>query len=358
MKKFRRYKVFTIAFVVILGLLLSSLAASFATSPTVEGAVNVVNGNGIYPILQAAITSPQNGTSFPVNTDFDVVVTVTNVPVLPAGILVAPIAVGGGACNVGTSMQITGPTTGPLVSGPVTITGGPTPQVIPQLPNGQSGTFTYTLRGNVPGNVTITVSPYGYVCAVTDSNQILLCSLGGSADSSMVAGNSQGPLPIPADHLISSTIEVSITGSGSGSSSSGGSNQGPGTGSQGSDIFVVGLNANPQQAVANQEVNIFGNIANRGDVEGNYELTLKINGKIEATRSGQISANKATPVKFTVYREEPGTYQVDLNGQRTFFTIVGPTKNNPLDARMIFIIILSVLVLTAVIVLIKHFATR
>ena len=121
---------------------------------------------------------------------------------------------------------------------------------------------------------------------------------------------------------------------------------------------MLGLNAQPQQAVANQEVTIFGNIANRGDMDGNYQAVLKINGKVEATKSGTISGNKATPLEFIVYRDEPGTYQVDLNGQTTYFTVAGSAKNSPLDTRLIFVIVIGVLVLAAIIVLVKHFATR
>jgi hypothetical protein len=125
-----------------------------------------------------------------------------------------------------------------------------------------------------------------------------------------------------------------------------------------SQIVMLGLNAQPQQAVANQEVTIFGNIVNRGDVDGSYEAVLKINGVVEETKTGIISGNKAVPLEFTVYRDEPGTYQVDLNGQTTYFTVAGSAKNSPLDTRLIFIIVIAVLVLAAVIVLVKHFATR
>jgi hypothetical protein len=82
-------------------------------------------------------------------------------------------------------------------------------------------------------------------------------------------------------------------------------------------------------ALANQPVTIVANMANSGDTAGNYTATLKIDGQVEQVRTGKVSSHSAVPVEFTVYRDKPGQYMVDLNGQTASFTILG--KQGGLD---------------------------
>jgi hypothetical protein len=86
-------------------------------------------------------------------------------------------------------------------------------------------------------------------------------------------------------------------------------------------LSVKYLNVRPQQAQANQPVTIFANIANSGDEAGSYTAILKVNGQVEETRTGRIGGRAAVPLKFEVLRDKPGTYNVDINGQSTYFTI-------------------------------------
>jgi hypothetical protein len=87
-------------------------------------------------------------------------------------------------------------------------------------------------------------------------------------------------------------------------------------------VTVLNTNVQPRQTTANQPVTIYANIVNRGDIPGTYTADLKINGEIEQTRSGGIGGNMAIPLKFTVSKDQPGTYKVDVNGQKSHFTVV------------------------------------
>jgi hypothetical protein len=124
------------------------------------------------------------------------------------------------------------------------------------------------------------------------------------------------------------------------------------------DVRVTTISAQPQNVVAGQAVEIFANMANRGDEKGVYKATLKINGNVEDIKSGNISGNIAVPLQYTVYRDKPGTYEVDLNGQKTFFTVAEAVKNSPFDVRIIVISILGALLLLTVVILIRRFAPR
>ncbi|MFC1846146.1 hypothetical protein ACFLYM_01870 [Chloroflexota bacterium] len=121
----------------------------------------------------------------------------------------------------------------------------------------------------------------------------------------------------------------------------------------GANMKTTTVYAQPQQTVAGQPVIIFGNIANRGELAGSYTATLKINEEIEDIMEGTLSGNTAKPLEFTVYRNEPGTYKVDLNGQKTYFTIVGSQQqsSNAINPGVIFIIIISSLIILSLIVL-------
>ena len=113
------------------------------------------------------------------------------------------------------------------------------------------------------------------------------------------------------------------------------------------DNRVINVNVQPRQTSVNQPVTIYANIANRGEVEGPYLAMLKINGQEEATKTGILQANTAVPLEFVLYKEQPGTYQVDVNGQQTFFTIVGEetTAANHVNRQLLAFILWGILVI-------------
>jgi hypothetical protein len=57
-------------------------------------------------------------------------------------------------------------------------------------------------------------------------------------------------------------------------------------------------------------------------METAYTVSLKIDGIIEQSKSGNIAGNMAEPLEFQVIKSEPGTYYVEINGRKSFFTVV------------------------------------
>ena len=88
-------------------------------------------------------------------------------------------------------------------------------------------------------------------------------------------------------------------------------------------ITVKYLDINPQKAYANQPVSITTNVVNSGGVGGSYTVVLRINGRVEQTRTVSVGPGASCPVRFTVTEAQPETYAVDISGQRGRFTIVG-----------------------------------
>jgi hypothetical protein len=112
------------------------------------------------------------------------------------------------------------------------------------------------------------------------------------------------------------------------------------------------LNVNPEQASIGQTVTITANVVNAGDIADGYAAILKINGKVEQTRSVSVGPRATQPVKFTVRIEQPGTYTVNIGNQKSNLTVtdVGHTERQTgqtilLIAAMAIIGLLAVLLL-------------
>ncbi|MBM3120363.1 MAG: hypothetical protein FJ006_12620 [Chloroflexi bacterium] len=118
------------------------------------------------------------------------------------------------------------------------------------------------------------------------------------------------------------------------------------------------LSVSPQQTSANQPVTISTNVVNTGDEAGNYNVALKINGQVEQQKMVSVGPQGTQPVKFTVTKSQPGTYTVDVGGQKGSFTILGAgsgTTKTPVSGGTIAIIIVGMLVLATVVFLMLSF---
>lgn len=114
------------------------------------------------------------------------------------------------------------------------------------------------------------------------------------------------------------------------------------------------LNVSPQQASANQPVTITTNVVNTGDEAGNYYVALKINGQMEQSRMVGVSPHGTQPVKFTVTKDKPGTYSVDIADQRGSFTILGDSSTGGAGQKtgaMIVLVLIGILITASVAVL-------
>jgi hypothetical protein len=119
-----------------------------------------------------------------------------------------------------------------------------------------------------------------------------------------------------------------------------------------SNVSLQYLSVNPPRASANQPITITTNVVNTGDEAGNINVTLKINGQVEESRMVSVGPHGTQPVKFTVTRAQPGTYNVDILGKSGSFTILGAggtTGSN--TGGVIALAIIGVLVIATLVVL-------
>ncbi len=86
--------------------------------------------------------------------------------------------------------------------------------------------------------------------------------------------------------------------------------------------FQVGsLGIFPAEAIAGETVSIGALVSNTGGIAGSYQLVLKVNGIVQATKEVTVKAGASQEVSFTVDSEVAGRYYVDLNGTGGYFTL-------------------------------------
>jgi hypothetical protein len=121
-----------------------------------------------------------------------------------------------------------------------------------------------------------------------------------------------------------------------------------------SPVIAKNLSVSPQQAYTGQPITISANMANDGDVTNGYAASLKIDGTLEKTKLGTVDAHSAVPVDFTVTRSQPGTYTIDLGGQKGSFIVLA-SKTTP-DAQasgaVLALLLMSALVISIIAVLV------
>jgi hypothetical protein len=120
------------------------------------------------------------------------------------------------------------------------------------------------------------------------------------------------------------------------------------------NMSVQFVSVNPQQALASQPVTITTNVVNTGDAAGNYNVDLKINGQVEESRMVSVGPMASQPVKFTVTRDQPGTYTVDIVDKSSSFTILGDSTAGGTSGQnslgLIVLALIGALIVAAVVV--------
>jgi hypothetical protein len=122
------------------------------------------------------------------------------------------------------------------------------------------------------------------------------------------------------------------------------------------DVRLNGITVSSSETQPGQPVTVLANLVNNGASTGSYNVALRINGKVEQQRTVEVSPGTAYPVKFTVTKSEPGTYEVAIEGQRASFTVIGEgTSGAPASSGLIALIVIAVLILATAVVLTMTF---
>jgi len=85
---------------------------------------------------------------------------------------------------------------------------------------------------------------------------------------------------------------------------------------------VSRLSFQPAEVEAATAVTIAVLVSNTGGTEGSYTVVLKVNGVKEAEKTVTIAAGDSQEVSFSLTRDEPGTYNVSVDGLSGGFTVI------------------------------------
>jgi len=90
-----------------------------------------------------------------------------------------------------------------------------------------------------------------------------------------------------------------------------------------------------------QDVDIAASVTNKGTANGDAKLTLYVNGEAVESKGVTVASGQTVPVRFNVSRNEPGTYDVYVNGTPAGSFAVDIFTNN--DHLIYFIMALFVM---------------
>ncbi|MFC1966544.1 CARDB domain-containing protein, partial [Chloroflexota bacterium] len=87
------------------------------------------------------------------------------------------------------------------------------------------------------------------------------------------------------------------------------------------------LSITPGQIGIGEEITISALVTNSGDLADNYEMILKIDNEVIASRNVSLTGSGFETVIFTTSQDTAGTYSIDINGLSGTFTVTTPTPS-------------------------------
>jgi len=83
-----------------------------------------------------------------------------------------------------------------------------------------------------------------------------------------------------------------------------------------SDLFIA-----PAEADIGEIINIVILVINTGSQSGSYEVTLKINGIVEASKQATLTAGGSKLVSFSTIKNTAGAYSLEVDGLSGSFAV-------------------------------------
>ncbi len=87
------------------------------------------------------------------------------------------------------------------------------------------------------------------------------------------------------------------------------------------EFKVSNLTITPSEVNASEPVQITVKVSNVGEETGSYDLTLWVNGLVEAFETVTLDGGRSVVLTFTVTKEELGTYMVEVDGLTGTFPV-------------------------------------
>jgi len=346
---FKRFSIGLLGVIVIVCSLM--IAGGCASSETNEAQFIAIKiGN---PHLVVNITAPPDGSVYQPCNYFDVTATVTNTGDWPAHNATLTLQTNNRAklAHGETATKDVGSPCGVTVSDPepekdrlfrpafaqdytvssIDYAGIPDPCIAP----GESYEASWRVHCECPGDAIITVNPDGWIHPPICRNSI--------SNEYMASTNSVHE-PISEDDLESDSIVIhQVTPPSHGSSPC---SQGLPT----CPCHYQGVKITPEEVLAGQPVTVAVNVVNPCEGTGDYSVALRVNDRVEESRMVSVGGNTAAPTRFTIVKNEPGTYTVDIGDQKASFTVVDSSASGDGGSKTAIPIIIAFGVLAIIVV--------
>lgn len=118
------------------------------------------------------------------------------------------------------------------------------------------------------------------------------------------------------------------------------------------EFKVSSLSISPREVKPGDVVTIAVNITNMCELEGTYNVSLKIDGRVEATKDVTLAGGASKTVTFTATKNVAGTYYVEVDGQTGTIRVIEVTS--PIEAWLsyggIAIVALSIAAIAVLII--------
>jgi hypothetical protein len=88
-------------------------------------------------------------------------------------------------------------------------------------------------------------------------------------------------------------------------------------------MSIQSIYVDPEQAVQNQQVEVWVSVGNNGETKGTKTVALYVNGAMEQSQTVGVGPGGGQNVLFLVSRAIPGTYTVSVEGREAQFTVLG-----------------------------------
>lgn len=124
------------------------------------------------------------------------------------------------------------------------------------------------------------------------------------------------------------------------------------------EFQISNLEVAPTNAEIGEEITISVTVTNVGEQAGSYDIPLIINQTVESTRTVTLEKDKSTTATFTVTKQTPGTYDIEIAGLLAQFKVNDVPTNgahlNPIPTEYL----IAVAIVVTAIVLVAYFLFR
>jgi hypothetical protein len=91
---------------------------------------------------------------------------------------------------------------------------------------------------------------------------------------------------------------------------------------------ISNISVTPDLCLPDESVTVSSLVGNIGGIEGNYTVTLKLNGSTVETKQILLSPGENKTVDFSIKQQVVGNYTVDVNGLSSIFTVSQPQSTS------------------------------